>query len=224
MQLRRLIIALCLPLAACTKPDGDSDPQPAANAPAPFDLARVDKSRQMGSDSAKVWFIMGSDFECPYCRAFHHDTWPRIEREYVRTGKVRVAFMNHPMSLRPPFNMHPRAMPAAEAAMCAGAQDRFWAMHDSLFVNQDKWARGENPQALFESFATGLGLQMDAWRNCMTTHATRSMVEQDFQRTSQVGIEGTPGFVIGNQLAVVGAAPFGDFKKALDDALAKAGR
>jgi protein-disulfide isomerase len=224
MSLRHPLIALCLLLAACTKPDADADPQPAASSPPPFDLAKIDRARQMGSDSAKVWLIMGSDFECPYCKSFHHDTWPRIEREYVRTGKVRVAFMNHPMSLRPPFSMHPRAIPAAEAAMCAGAQDRFWAMHDSLFVNQEKWARGDNPQALFESYATGLGLEMASWRNCMSSHATRDMVHQDYARTKQVGIEGTPSFVIGNELAVVGAAPYGDFKKALDDALAKVGR
>jgi protein-disulfide isomerase len=223
MSLRYSLFALCL-LVACARPEGEADPQPAASSPPAFDLARVDRARQMGSDSAKVWFIMGSDFECPYCRSFHHDTWPQIEREYVRTGKVRVAFMNHPMSLRPPFSMHPRAIPAAEAAMCAGAQDRFWAMHDSLFVNQEKWARGDNPQGIFESYAGALGLQMDQWRNCMTTHATRTMIENDYHRTKQVGIEGTPSFVIGDQLAVVGAAPFADFKKALDDALAKAGR
>ena len=217
---RRLIVALSLlALAACTKPDGDPDPQPAAAAaPAPFDLARIDQSRQMGDASAKVWFIMGSDFQCPYCKSFHDETWPRIESEYVKTGKLRVAFMHHPMEF------HPRAVPAAEAAMCAGAQDRFWQMHDSLFKNQDKWVKAPDPQPIFEGFAQSMGLQMEAWRNCVSSHATRAMIEQDFMRTSQVGIKGTPSFVIADSLAIVGAAPFGDFKKALDDALAKAGR
>jgi protein-disulfide isomerase len=215
---RRLIVALCLAVVACAKPDADSDPQPAAGSPPPFDLAQIDRSRQMGSGSAKVWFIMGSDFQCPYCKAFHDETWPRIEREYVKTGKLRVAFMHHPMEF------HPRAIPAAEVAMCAGAQDRFWQMHDSLFVNQEKWVKAADPQPIFESLARSLGLQMDAWRNCVASHSTRAMVEQDFMRTSQVGIKGTPSFVIADSLAIVGAAPFADFKKALDEALAKAGR
>jgi protein-disulfide isomerase len=222
-SLRGALAALALGVA-CAKPDGESEaaasaPQPAA----PFDLARVDNARQMGSDSARVWFIMGSDFECPFCRAFHHDTWPQIEKEYVRTGKIRVAFMNYPMNKRDP-RMHPRSVPSAEVAMCAGAQDKFWQMHDSLFVNQDKWARAADPMPVWESFATSLGLDAAAWRNCVTAHSTRNTVDQDFARLAQIGVGGTPSFVIGDSLSVVGAAPYAEFKKALDAALARAGR
>ena len=220
MSLRRLLrslpltLPLTLALSGCAKPE-ESDPDPAPPPPA-FDLKRIDASRQMGSPTAKVWFIVGSDFQCPYCKAFHHDTWKQIETEYVKTGKIRAAFLNHPM------DFHPRAIPAAEAAMCAGAQDRFWVMHDSLFVNQEKWVDAADPMPVFESLARSIGLDFDPWRNCVTTHATRTMVEADFMRTSQVGIKGTPSFVIGDSLAVVGAAPFSDFKKAIDAALARA--
>ena len=75
MSLRRLVVALCLAATACVRPEADSDAPPPPSTPAAqFDLARVDKARQMGSATAPVWFIMGSDFECPYCRSFHHDT------------------------------------------------------------------------------------------------------------------------------------------------------
>ena len=226
MSFRHLLTASLL-LTACAKPDGGSDTKPAAPAaaaatPPGFDLARVDKARQMGSETAKVWFIMGSDFECPWCKRFHDDTWPQIQREYVQTGKIRVAFMNHPMALRPPGSMHPRSVPGAEVAMCAAAQDRFWQMHDSLFANQDKWVQAPDPQPVFESLAQSLGLQMDQWRSCMSTHATRLMIEGDYARTLRAGIDGTPGFVIGDSMAVAGAAPFKDFKAAIDAALAKA--
>jgi protein-disulfide isomerase len=219
MLLRRFAVAFCLVTAGCARGKAESEtPPPPSTPPAQFDLARVDKARQMGSETAPVWFIMGSDFQCPYCRNFHHDTWPKIEAEYVRTGKIRVAFMNHPM------RFHARAIPAAEAAMCAGAQDRFWPMHDTLFVNQDKWVNGADPQAMFEGYATRLGLEMDAWRSCMGTHATRNMVEADFTKTENVGITGTPGFIIGDSLAVSGAAPYADFKREIDRALARARR
>jgi protein-disulfide isomerase len=220
MSLRHLAALASLALVACAKPDG-SAPAGGATPPPSFDMNRVDQARQMGSLTAKVWFIEGSDFECPYCKAFRDETWPKIEQEYVKTGKIRVAFMNHPMNLRPPFNMHPRSVPAAEVAMCAGAQDRFWQMHDSLFATQDKWARAADPQPIFDSLATALGLEMTSWRNCLTTHATRAMIEQDFQRTTAAGIEGTPGFVIGDTLAVLGAQPYADFKRAIDAALAR---
>jgi protein-disulfide isomerase len=234
MLFRRLLAASSLlALAACAKTDANQDGQtppaaatvasaatPASSAATPgsTDLERVDKARQKGSATSPVWFIMASDFQCPFCRTFHHEVWPRIEREYVATGKIRVAFMNHPMAF------HALGIPAAEAAMCAGAQDKFWPMHDSLFVNQDKWAKGGRAQAVFESLATSIGLNMEAWKQCVSTHATKAMVELDFSRTSQAGVTGTPSFVIGGQLAVVGAEPYASFKQAIDAAIARAGK
>src|ERR1043165_954215 len=157
IRLRLTLALLTLALGACSRPDADSKPAAAATPAPPFDLAHVDKARQTGSESAKVWFIMGSDFECPFCRDFHDKAWPSIEQDYVRTGKIRVAFMNFPMNMKSP-PMHPRSVPAAEVAMCAGAQDKFWQMHDSLFATQDKWARAADPMPVWTSLARSLGL------------------------------------------------------------------
>jgi protein-disulfide isomerase len=209
------LLFIAFVVTACGRRDDDDSPAPATPPPA-FDLNRIDQSRQLGSPSAKVWFIMGSDFQCPYCKAFHDETWSRINDEYVKTGKVRAAFLHHPM------DFHPRAIPAAEAAMCAGAQDRFWVMHDSLFANQAKWVGAPDPQPIFEGLAKSIGLDLGSWKNCVTSHATRTQVEADYMRTSQVGIKGTPSFVIGDSLSIVGAAPFAEFKKAIDAALARA--
>lgn len=180
-------------------------------------LNRADLARIMGSPSAKVWFVMSSDFQCPFCREFHHDLWKRIEKDYVATGKIRVAFLNHPM----PF--HQLAVPAAEAAMCAGKQDRFWQMHDGLFETQERWVKSGNPQPTFDSLATSLGLRMPDWRTCMTSHATRALVESDFARSSRGGVTGTPSFFIGDGLAIVGIAPYGDFRRTIDSVLARSG-
>lgn len=227
MTLRKLALALCLPVAACTgKSDAAAETQaPAASASATpgansqdTSLVRADKARIMGSESARVWFLMSSDFQCPFCRDFHGQTWHRIEKEYVATGKIRAAFVNHPM----PF--HQFAVPAAEAAMCAGKQDKFWPMHDGLFATQDKWVKSGRSQPVFDSLATSLGLRMEDWRSCMATHATRAMVEGDFEKSKNGGVTGTPSFFIGGELAIVGVAPYADFKKAIDAALARAGR
>ncbi|HET9424248.1 MAG TPA: thioredoxin domain-containing protein [Gemmatimonadaceae bacterium] len=225
MTLRHLAVALWLPLAACAgKPESTAETKtpsaPAAAAPATSgdtSLLRADKARIQGSDSAKVWFVMSSDFQCPFCRSFHKEVWPRIEKEYVATGKLRVAFLNHPMSF------HQFAIPAAEAAMCAGRQDRFWPMHDKLFEAQDAWAKGGRAAAVFDSLAGTLGIRMEEWRACTSSHATRAMVEADFARSSAGGVTGTPSFFIGDQLAVVGAEPYAAFRQAIEAALAKAG-
>lgn len=227
MSLRRLIVAAAIPaIVACAgNPEASESQAPAAATGAPAaatnpDLARIDKARMMGPESAKVWLIMASDFQCPYCKSFHDDTWPRLEKEYVATGKIRVAFLNHPM------DFHQLAIPAAEAAMCAGKQDKFWPMHDSLFMNQEKWAKGGQPAAVFEALATSLRLDMTDWRACVSSRATRAMIEADFARSKAGGVSGTPSFFIGNppQLAIVGAESYAEFKKALDAAIAQAGR
>lgn len=191
---------------------------PVVNTAEDTSLVRADKARIMGSPTAKVWFVMSSDFQCPFCREFHDDLWKRIDREYVQTGKIRVAFLNHPMYF------HALAIPAAEAAMCAAKQDKFWAMHDSLFARQAEWTKNGNPQGTFETIAKSLGLRMDEWNACVTTHATKTMIEADLARSTQGGVKGTPSFFIGNQLAIVGIAPWANFKRTLDSTIAAAGR
>jgi protein-disulfide isomerase len=180
-------------------------------------LIRADKARIQGSDGAKIWMVIASDFQCPFCKAFHDDTYKHILNDYVVPGKIRVAFLNHPGS------MHQYAVVSAEAAMCAGMQDRFWQMHDSLFASQDRWAQAENPVPMFDSLATHLQLRMPDWRACMSTHKTRPMIDADHSRSTASGVSGTPSFFIANKLAIVGAQPYADFKAALDSALAHAG-
>jgi protein-disulfide isomerase len=228
MTFRRLLPALALSVAACaskpeTAAESNTDAAPANAAPAnaqDTSLVRADKARIAGADTAKVWFIMSSDFQCPFCRQFHDEVWPRIQKEYVATGKVRVAFLNHPMTI------HPLATPAAEAAMCAGKQDKFWQMHDGLFHTQERWVRGTGgrPLPVFDSLATSLGLRMNDWRSCMSSHATLAMVESDFAKSSAGGVSGTPSFFIGDRLAMVGVGSYGEFKAVLDSVIRQSGR
>ena len=90
--------------------------------------------------------IIFSDFQCPFCRRVE-PTLTQIEKEYA--GKVRFVWKNYPL----PF--HNNAEPAAEAAMAAGAQGKFWEMHDKLFENQQALDRAEP-----EKYAQELGLNM----------------------------------------------------------------
>src|SRR5579862_8106109 len=171
MSLRhRLAVALTgLVLIAC----GKQQPLPqASRADAPkasldtASIGRADRARIQGSSSAPVWLVMSSDFQCPYCRMFHDDAYKRILSDYVATGKVRIAYWNQPSP------MHVHAVVAAEAAMCAALQDKFWPMHDGLFATQDHWAGMPEPRPVFDSLANALHLQMDQWRSCTASHAT----------------------------------------------------
>lgn len=180
-------------------------------------LQRADKARIQGSENAKVWMVIASDFQCPYCRAFHDDAYKQILKNYVAPGKIRVAYLNHPGT------MHVHGVVSAEAAMCAATQDRFWPMHDALFTTQDEWAQLKDPLPVFDSLATSLQLRMADWRSCMTSHKTRPLIDSDNAKSIAAGVDGTPTFFIANKLAVKGLAPYATYRAALDSALAQAG-
>lgn len=176
---------------------------------------RADRGRIQGDPNARVWLIEASDFQCPFCKTFHDETYPQILRDYVKPGKVRMAYLNFPLE------MHPHAQQAAEAAMCASVQDRFWPMHDSLFASQPRWAERQDATPVFDSLATEVGVDIAAWRQCTQSHATRALIEADKARSAARGVRSTPSFFVGSHL-ILGAQPYATFKDSIDDALAKA--
>ena len=215
-----LLIVACgtqQPPAQTASPDTAKAARAAAMVASDTALQRADKARIQGSENAKVWLVIASDFQCPYCRAFHDDAYKQIVRDYVVPGKIRVAYLNHPGS------MHVHGVVSAEAAMCAAMQDRFWPMHDGLFATQDHWAQLADPLPVFDSLATSLQLRMADWRSCMTTHKTRPLISSDYAKGAAAGVKGTPNFFIDNKLAIDGLAPYAAYRAALDSALARAG-
>jgi len=182
--------------------------------------ARADRARIQGSASASVWVVEVSDFQCPFCKMWHDSTYAALRREYVETGKVRMAYLNLPLP------SHRNAWPAAEAAMCAAAQDRFWQMHDALFDTQERWGARADAEAYFaDSLAGRAGVDPAALRSCMTSDRLRPLIQADFDRAVASGVESTPTFIIGDGAMVRGAAPLENFRQVIDSVLAqKAGR
>jgi protein-disulfide isomerase len=178
-------------------------------------LAASDKGRIQGDTTAAIWVVEVSDFQCPYCKMWHDSTYPAIQREFIKTGIVRMAYVNYPLS------MHPNAKPAAEAAMCASAQAKFWPMHDRIFHTQAKWAALENPSAVFDSLAGASGVNMSEYRGCLASGAIRLLLATDQQYGLKAGIRSTPTFYIGSE-AIAGAAPIAAFREAIGRARTKA--
>jgi len=174
---------------------------------------RADHGRILGDTNAKVWLIMASDFQCPYCKQWHDSSFPKIVKAYVATGQVRLAYLNYPL------NQHPNAMPAAEAAMCTSAQNKFWPMHDKLFALQAKWESLQDPTPVFDSLAASVGVDMESYRTCVGQHLTRPLIEADHDRGSRAGVGSTPTFFV-DALALPGADA--DVAGAIDAELAKA--
>ncbi|HEV7705045.1 MAG TPA: DsbA family protein [Gemmatimonadaceae bacterium] len=194
---------------------GKSSSASAASATAGPDsvlLKRADHARIEGSADAPVWVIEVSDFQCPYCRQFHDDSYGELKRAYVDSGKVRIAYVNFPLS------MHRNAFAASESAMCAAAQNKFWEMHDALFITQKSWEGLSSPQKMFDSLAVAQGVELPAFQKCVSGHLTKPMIEADIDRATKQGVESTPTFLIGGMM-VTGAQPLANFRRAIDSAL-----
>jgi protein-disulfide isomerase len=202
---------------ACSKNSSASPATSAAAGPDSLLLRRADRARILGNPTASVWVVEVSDFQCPYCRQFHDESYAELKRAYVDSGKVRLAYVNFPLP------MHHNAFAASEAAMCAAAQDKFWQMHDALFATQKRWEALPAPQPAFDSLAAAQGVDLEAFRKCESEHMTKPMIEADIDRASKAGVESTPTFLIGGMM-VTGAQPVANFRRAIDSALTLAAR
>ena len=168
----------------------------------------VDGSPTRGPADALVTIVEFSDYQCPFCSRAH-DVVTELERTYG--NKVRVVMKQRPLTA-----IHPRATPAALAALAAGKQGKYWEMHDKLFANQ---ARLED--ADLESYAKELGLNVDNWRKALTDASVTGKVAEDEALANKIGVGGTPTFFI-NGKQLIGALPAAEFKTVIDAELKKA--
>lgn len=156
--------------------------------------------RSKGSASAPVTVYEMSDFQCPYCKRHSDQTFPALEREYIATGKVRWIFINLPLSI------HRNAPPAAEFAMCAAREGKFWPAHDLLYRHQTDWAELANPGSYFLGLGDSLRLPRERIRACLRDGATREEIQGDAAGAMKAGASSTPTFYIEGGL-LVGALP-----------------
>jgi protein-disulfide isomerase len=177
--------------------------------------AQMDQARIQGNPSAKVWFVLVSDFQCPYCKQFHDQSFATIEQQYVATGKVRLAYINYPLP------SHINAWPAAETAMCAAAQGKFWQIHDALFASQSLWAEKRPATAVLDSIAHSVGVDTVGLDKCVTGKTVHDLIDADHDRAERAGVNATPTIIIG-QTVMPGAQPAAVYQHVLDSALAAA--
>jgi len=161
-----------------------------------------------GPDNAPIEIIEFSDFQCPYCL----QAKSTIDQVLAAYGdQIRFVYRHYPLP------NHPDAVPAAEASMCAAAQDQFWPFHDHLFANTDQLS----PAALKEHAMT-LGLNMNDFNACFDSREYREEVEEDMAAAREIGVSGTPAFFI-NGRPLGGAQPFEAFQRIIEDELELAG-
>ena len=166
-------------------------------------------ARTRGAARAPVTVYEMSDFQCPYCKRHADQTFPLLDKEYIATGKVRWIFINFPLS------MHPNAPPAAEFAMCAAREGKFWPAHDLLFRRQEAWAELPNTGGYFLGLADSLKLPRPRIRTCLESGATRQEIRDDAAGAMKSGAISTPTFYIEGGM-LVGALPIEVWRPILD--------
>lgn len=148
-----------------------------------------------GSTNAPVVVTEFADFQCPACRAAH-DISNRLLLTYP--NDVRFVFRHFPLP------SHPLALVSAEAAEAAGAQGKFWEMHDILYDHQDEWGdltKAVNREAaisMFVGYAQQLGLDTNAFKSAIDNNTFSSVVNQDITAGSNSGVNATPTFFVNN--------------------------
>ena len=136
-----------------------------------------------GPGDAPVTLVEYGDYECPYCGA----AYPIVKEIQGRMrDRLRFAFRNFPIT-----TSHPHAASAAEAAETAGAQGRFWEMHDRLYENQKRLRDGD-----LRSHAEALGLDVELFDKELGEHVHAERVQEDFMSGVRSGVNGTPTFFI----------------------------
>ncbi len=167
----------------------------------------------IGEAEASVTIVEFSDFECPFCQKFFAETLPLIKSEYVKTGKVKLVYKHFPLT-----QIHPLALPAAEAAECINEQKGdagFFEYHDKIFDNQGILSKDN-----LKKWAYELNVDKAKFDNCFDTEKYKSKILQETSYGSSLGVTGTPGFFIGNEQKgytfISGALPFSVFQQAVE--------
>jgi protein-disulfide isomerase len=194
---------------------GNPAPQPTVAAIATVSIAGAPS---LGKADAPLVLVEYTDFQCPFCTKFESQTFGDLKKKYVDTGKLRV--VSRPLPL--PF--HPYALPAARAAYCADAQQKFWPMRENLFA-----ANGVLPADAIRHAAEVSGLDLVQLDACSASSEAQSAVQKQLQEANAGGFTGTPSFLLGKATGdkvtgtrIIGAQPLASFEAEINKQLAAA--
>ena len=173
----------------------------------PFTSVSDGNSPVWGSLDAPVTIIEFSNYLCPACQAVH-DTTKKIRERYQ--GKIKWVFKNFPLK------RHKGAKKLAEAARCAGEQEKFWEYQDLLFATN-----GKPDSDQLKAYAEKLGLEINRFDQCLESGKYLSEIEKDIASATKAGVDATPTFIINGRMRS-GAPSLEKFQEMVDEALNKA--
>ncbi|MCA9382115.1 DsbA family protein [Candidatus Dojkabacteria bacterium] len=198
-----------------------------AAAPTTTAVVSIDDDPYLGNkDKAKVAVVEFSDYECPFCKRFHDDTFDQIVTDYVDTGKAILVYRDYPLSFHDPMATNEAI--AGECIQDQAGNEKYFQYGDLMYTNTTSNGTGLKEQQLYD-FAKQVGADEAKFKDCYTSRKFEEEVKADEDAGAKAGISGTPGFVVGtldsdgnvDGVIVSGAQPYSAFQTALENALAK---
>ena len=178
------------------------------------------KGTSMGNPDAPVKMDVWEDFQCSGCLSYTQNLEPQILQTYVETGKVDYTFHFFPFIDGGQGESHD----AANAAMCAAAQERFWDYHAILYANWIGENAGSFTKSRLMAFAQNIGLDMTAFNQCFEESTYSAQIQQDVEEGSKLGVPPTPAIFVNGKMVISSAGPnyipsFDDISHAIEAGL-----
>jgi protein-disulfide isomerase len=181
-------------------------PDPVAKPVADAGKMTRDYSHKLGNGALQV--VEFGDYQCPACGNAH----PIIKRILSEYGdKLTLVFRNYPLP------QHRNAQAAAQAAEAAGAQGKYWEMHDKLYDNQSAWTESSNPDEAFSGYAKSLGLNLDTFAKALSDKAATQIIATDTADGNALKVSSTPSIFVADKL--LPNYSYETLKTAIDEAL-----
>ncbi|MDB5164909.1 MAG: oxidoreductase, partial [Candidatus Saccharibacteria bacterium] len=143
-----------------------------------------------GKGTAGVTLTEYGDFQCPYCEQYA-TTVQQVQAKYG--DQIKFQFRNYPLT-----SLHPNAFAAARAAEAAGLQNKYWEMHDALYIanNWQVWTGASDAVPYFNQYAQQLGLNVDQFKKDYLSSKVNDLINADMAEGGKLGITGTPTFFL----------------------------
>jgi protein-disulfide isomerase len=176
--------------------------------------------RVLGDADAPVEFVVYSDFQCPFCKQFDEQDLPKVIENYVADGEVKVEWRPMPIISQAPLDSPDNeSVQAAEAAMCAADQEQFWPYSEALYAAQGAENAGVYSDEMLKQTAADVGLDTAAFNECLDSGEKQEEVLALRQEGTESGVQGTPTFLINDQLVSYTLEGYDKLKDQLQDAL-----
>jgi protein-disulfide isomerase len=174
---------------------------------APLNVEEALADRVLGDPDAPVTIIEYSSLTCPHCRHFHLEILPKIKKNYIDTGKVKLIYRDFPFDQL--------GLLATVMTRCAPAE-RYFGFLDVLFQQQGSWSRSKDPMGDLSRIGKLGGLNPSDFEACLKNQAlVDGLVQKRLDGQKKFDVNATPTFIIDGDHKIVGSQPYEDFDKIL---------